>query len=123
MKSFTRKRALGAAAIAGVAALMLSACGAAPEDNAGGSDAPDSDFLACAVSDEGSWNDKSFNEAAYGGLEMAKDELGIEINDAESGSPEDFAPFSKPFMKTVTASISMPPYVPTVLVVEYAAAR
>lgn len=92
MKSFTRKRALGTIAVAGVAALLLSACGAAPEDNAGGSDAPDSDFLACAVSDEGSWNDKSFNEAAYGGLEMAKDELGIEINDAESGSPEDFAP-------------------------------
>ena len=92
MKSFTRKRALGTIAVAGVAALLLSACGAAPEDNAGGSDAPDSDFLACAVSDEGSWNDKSFNEAAYGGLEMAKDELGVKIADAESASPDDFQP-------------------------------
>ncbi|MDO8382269.1 MAG: BMP family ABC transporter substrate-binding protein [Microbacterium sp.] len=92
MKSFTRKRALGAVAIAGVAALMLSACGAAPEDEGNGSAAPENDFLACAVSDEGSWQDKSFNEAAYGGLEMAAEDLGIKINDAESGSPEDFQP-------------------------------
>ncbi|CDJ98873.1 conserved exported hypothetical protein [Microbacterium sp. C448] len=92
VKSFTRKRALGAVAIAGVAALMLSACGAAPEDEGNGSAAPENDFLACAVSDEGSWQDKSFNEAAYGGLEMAAEDLGIEIKDAESGSPEDFQP-------------------------------
>lgn len=92
MKSFTRKRALGAAAIAGVAALMLTACGAAPEDDASGSPAAGTDFLACAVSDEGSWNDKSFNEAAYGGLVKAEDELGVEIQGLESSSGEDFEP-------------------------------
>lgn len=89
MNTITRKRALGGVALVGVAGLLLSACSAAPEEGAtGGDDAKD--FLACAVSDEGSWNDKSFNEAAYGGLEMAKDELGVEIADAESHSPEDF---------------------------------
>lgn len=93
MKTLTRKRTLGSAALLGVAGLLLAACAAAPEDTDGGDTAaPETDFLACAVSDEGSWNDKSFNEAAYGGLVMAEEELGIEINDAESSSPEEFTP-------------------------------
>jgi basic membrane protein A len=85
----TRKRALVSLALAGTSVLVLAGCGAAPE----GPDGPDAvDYLACAVSDEGSWNDKSFNEAAYGGLLKAEDELGVEIDDAESSSPEDFEP-------------------------------
>lgn len=90
MNTITRKRVLGSVALVGAAGLLLSACSAAPEEggSTGGDDAKD--FLACAVSDEGSWNDKSFNEAAYEGLEKAKAELGIEIADAESHSPEDF---------------------------------
>lgn len=63
-------------------ALVLSGCAAG-----GGSD-----YLACAVSDEGSWNDKSFNEAVYDGLQQAEDELGVAIAEAESNSAEDFAP-------------------------------
>jgi basic membrane protein A len=50
------------------------------------------DYLACAVSDEGSWNDKSFNESVYDGLTKAKTELGVQTADAESNSAEDFAP-------------------------------
>ncbi|WP_166866367.1 MULTISPECIES: BMP family ABC transporter substrate-binding protein [unclassified Salinibacterium] len=89
MNTITRKRVLGGVALVGVAGLLLSACSAAPEE--GGSAGDDAkDFLACAVSDEGSWNDKSFNEAAYEGLVKAKDELGVSIADAESHSPEDF---------------------------------
>ena len=87
MNLITRKRALLSVALAGASALVLAGCGAAPEDNSGEEGV---DYLACAVSDEGSWNDKSFNEAAYGGLEMARDELGVQIADAESASPEDF---------------------------------
>jgi basic membrane protein A len=85
----TRKRALVSLALAGASALVLAGCGAPPEEGDGG-DAVD--FTACAVSDEGSWNDKSFNEAAYDGLLKAEDELGVEINDAESQSIEDFEP-------------------------------
>ena len=81
METQTRK-ILGGFAIAGAAALVLSGC------TAGGG----SDFTACAVSDEGSWNDKSFNEAVYDGLQQAETELGVAIADAESDSPEDFAP-------------------------------
>jgi len=85
----TRKRALVSLALAGTSVLVLAGCGAAPE----GPEGPEAvDYLACAVSDEGSWNDKSFNEAAYGGLLKAEDELGVEIDDAESSSPEDFEP-------------------------------
>ena len=90
MNLITRKRALLSVALAGASALVLAGCGAAPEDEGNGGDAVD--YLACAVSDEGSWNDKSFNEAAYEGLTRAEDELGVEINDAESASPEDFEP-------------------------------
>ena len=78
-------------ALLGVAGLLLSACAAAPgRGSEGGPEA--TDFLACAVSDEGSWNDKSFNEAAYDGLLKAEDELGVQIADAESNDTEDFEP-------------------------------
>lgn len=87
MNLITRKRALLSVALAGASALVLAGCGAAPEDNGGDEGV---DYLACAVSDEGSWNDKSFNEAAYEGLLKAEDELGVQIADAESASPEDF---------------------------------
>lgn len=90
MNLITRKRALLGVALAGASALVLAGCGAAPEDNGGGDEGVD--FLACAVSDEGSWNDKSFNEAAFEGLLKAEEELGVQIEDAESKSPEDFEP-------------------------------
>ena len=49
-------------------------------------------FKACAVSDAGGWDDKSFNESAYNGLKAAQDSLGIQINTAESSSDTDFVP-------------------------------
>jgi basic membrane protein A len=70
--------------------MLLAGCAAAPEE--GESAAESVDYKACAVSDEGSWNDKSFNEAAYAGLTKAEDELGVEIADAESASADDFEP-------------------------------
>lgn len=91
----TRNRALAGLATAGVAALVLAGCGTAPEANTGGDSGggeEGADFLACAVSDEGSWNDKSFNEVSMKGLLDAKEELGISIQDAESSSTEDFEP-------------------------------
>ncbi|WP_076464212.1 BMP family lipoprotein [Actinomyces mediterranea] len=81
-------------AVAGVAALALGACGA-KTDNAGsgGAGATDSaSFKACAVSDAGGWDDKSFNESAYEGLTAAKNELGVKVNTAESSSDADFKP-------------------------------
>jgi basic membrane protein A len=70
--------------------MLLAGCAAAPEDS--DTAAEGVDFKACAVSDEGSWNDKSFNQAAYEGLTKAADELGVETDDAESQSIDDFEP-------------------------------
>lgn len=101
------KRTIYATALAGVAALTLAACGDAPEeteepggdttsaeqtDDTGNGDDAASDFLACLISDQGGWDDQSFNQSAMEGAERAEAELGIQLNDAESQSDADFGP-------------------------------
>ena len=90
------KNASAAFALLGVSALVLTGCAAAPEAeptaSETASEAPSIDYLACAVSDEGSWNDKSFNESVFDGLTKAQTELGVKIAEAESNSAEDFQP-------------------------------
>ncbi|OKL46216.1 BMP family ABC transporter substrate-binding protein [Boudabousia liubingyangii] len=92
------KKALSVVAAASALALTLGACGAAPEDksaDAGKSTAegtPKSDFVACMVSDEGGFDDKSFNQSGYEGLKRAEKELGIKIKTAESSNAANFAP-------------------------------
>jgi basic membrane protein A len=98
------KKSLAGFAVFGAAALVLAGCAggageaevaeeaAEPAAEETVEAAPEVDFLACAVSDEGSWNDKSFNESVYDGLQQAEAELGVQIADAESNTPEDFAP-------------------------------
>ena len=58
-------------AAAGIASLALSACGgggSAGGSGGGSGEAKDAaSFKACAVSDAGGWDDKSFNESAYDG--------------------------------------------------------
>jgi basic membrane protein A len=88
VKLISRSSAAKALSLAAVSALVLSGCAAAPEETT----AEPIDFLACAVSDEGNWNDKSFNEAVYTGLIQAEAELGVQINALESATPEDFEP-------------------------------
>jgi basic membrane protein A len=72
-------------ALAAVATLALTGCAPAVV-------VPSLDYKACAVSDEGSWNDKSFNESVMDGLKKSKAEIGVKISDAESNSSEDFKP-------------------------------
>ena len=82
-------------AAAGIVTLALAGCGGGTTSNGGGtaSEAKDAaSFKACAVSDAGGWDDKSFNESAYNGLTAARDNLGIQINTAESSSDTDFVP-------------------------------
>ena len=81
-------------AVAGVAALALAGCtsGAKPAAESGDTASEGSSFKACAVSDAGGWDDKSFNESAYNGLTAAKEKLGISVNTAESSSDADFVP-------------------------------
>ena len=59
MNSVSRK-ALAAVAMASASLLVLSGC-ASPKPGAG--------YIACGVSDEGSWTDKSFNESVMDGMD------------------------------------------------------
>ncbi len=72
-------------ALAAVATLALTGCAPAKV-------VPSLDYKACAVSDEGSWNDKSFNESVMDGIKKSKAELGVKTADAESNSSEEFKP-------------------------------
>jgi basic membrane protein A and related proteins len=90
------KRMTRVAGLAAAAALALTACGSAPEETpaaespageetaaAGGT----VDYTACMVSDEGGFDDASFNQSGFEGLERAESELGIQIRTAESADP------------------------------------
>jgi basic membrane protein A and related proteins len=103
MQEIRVKKSIYATALAATAALALAACGAAPEEDtpapgatgdagtsaAGGDNA---DFLACVVSDQGGWDDQSFNQSAYEGLQAAVKDLGIKEADAESQADSDYGP-------------------------------
>lgn len=87
MNTNIRKRALTALALVGTGGMLLAGCAAPPAEPTGPAEL---DYLACAVSDEGDWFDRSFNQASYEGLLKAQDELGVQIKDAESASIDDF---------------------------------
>ncbi|WP_251153263.1 BMP family ABC transporter substrate-binding protein [Cellulosimicrobium sp. Marseille-Q4280] len=91
------KRAMQFSALAAAAALALAACGAAPEDDettGGGEDTAggNTDFSACMVSDAGGFDDQSFNQAGFEGLEQAESELGITATEVESSADTDYGP-------------------------------
>lgn len=87
----TRKRALAAFVVTGVA-VALAGCAAAPEESAGAGAGEGSDFLPCIVSDAGGFDDKSFNQLSYEGVTAAAEEIGVEVKEVESNSETDFAP-------------------------------
>lgn len=85
------KKFLSAFGLIAAASLALTACGAAPDDpNSTGAAGDNSDYLACIVSDEGGFDDKSFNELSYAGLKQAEEQLGIKTREAESTSEGDY---------------------------------
>ena len=84
-----KRRILAPAALAAVSALALSACGAAPEENAAGGET--TDFKACIVSDAGGWDDRSFNESSKEGFDRAVKEFGLQQGAAESTDKSDYA--------------------------------
>lgn len=89
----TTKKLVGIAGAAGLI-LALAGCGSAPTTDGTGSAAPEagSDFVPCLISDEGGWNDKSFNQSAKEGMDRAAAELGVEAIEVESSSANDYAP-------------------------------
>ncbi|WP_248122845.1 BMP family lipoprotein [Micrococcus lacusdianchii] len=100
-----RRSLLLPAALLGASGLLLAGCGAPPAesgssasggsaavtaDAAAGSD--NEDYKACIVSDQGGFDDRSFNQSSYEGLKAAEEAYGIETNEAESQDPGDFTP-------------------------------
>jgi basic membrane protein A len=78
-------------AIVGAVTLAVAACGSKPtEDSAGGGNDANKDFKACMVSDSGGFDDKSFNQTSYKGLEDAVKSLGVTEAKAESKSDNDY---------------------------------
>jgi basic membrane protein A len=93
---FTRSAARGGAVALG-AALLLVGCAAAPDapsSTTGASEdaAPAVDITPCIVSDEGGFDDRSFNQLGAEGLRAAAETLGVEPIEVESASPADYAP-------------------------------
>lgn len=84
------KKAHSAMALGCAAALALSACGAAPEQNSGAGGGAAEDYLACMVSDEGGFDDQSFNQSGREGLEKAEADLGVKTITVESESSADY---------------------------------
>ncbi|GEK80707.1 BMP family ABC transporter substrate-binding protein [Agrococcus baldri] len=94
MRKFTRSAARGGAIAVG-AALLLVGCAAAPEAPSGSEPAaeePTVDIQPCIVSDEGGFDDRSFNQLGAEGLRAAAETLGVEPMEVESASPSDYAP-------------------------------
>ncbi len=79
-------------AISAASALALSACSGGNSTSESADTTAKVDYKACLVSDAGGWDDKSFNESAFEGLERAKSELGVETGTAESKNDNDYAP-------------------------------
>ncbi|MFW0155444.1 BMP family lipoprotein [Rothia sp. P6271] len=87
-----RKRFAATGSVLGISAMLLASCGAAPEASSGDSQAKDSNFKGCIVSDSGGFEDKSFNENSYAGLKAAEKDYGIQTAQAESNSDSEFGP-------------------------------
>ncbi len=93
------KNTLRIGAIAAVSALALAACSSAPEDEADPTTSVTEttpvetiDYKACMVSDAGGFDDGSFNQSGFEGLEQAAADLGIDTATAESNGEDQYAP-------------------------------
>ncbi|MFT4185950.1 MAG: BMP family ABC transporter substrate-binding protein [Micrococcaceae bacterium] len=76
--------------VVGASLAALTACGTPPpKDKVAGAN---SNYIACMVSDNGGFNDRSFNQSSHQGLLDAQKELGITIKSAESQAITDYQP-------------------------------
>ncbi|GAB3137829.1 BMP family ABC transporter substrate-binding protein [Marisediminicola antarctica] len=88
----TRRTAYSGLAIAAVG-ILLAGCAAAPEDDTDtGAEEATSDFLPCMISDTGGFDDKSFNQLGFEGLQGGAEALGSDYLEVESNTDADYAP-------------------------------
>lgn len=85
-----KKKTYSALALGLAASLSLAACGSAPSDSSSSAAGGSSNYKACMVSDEGGFDDRSFNQSGKEGLDRAKSELGVETLAVESNSDADY---------------------------------
>lgn len=71
------------------ASLSLAACGSAPSEKSAAAKG-DSTYKACMVSDEGGFDDQSFNQSGKEGLDKAEKELGVKTVAVESNDAKDY---------------------------------
>ncbi len=74
--------------------VALAGCASAPEDTDSTGAAPGGavdGFKPCMVSDEGGFDDRSFNQLGYEGLTRAAEELDVDFTTTESSSASDYA--------------------------------
>ena len=89
-KESALRHTVKAASIMSVAALALTACGSS--DSGGDATSGEgSDVKACLAYDVGGRGDQSFNDSAAKGLDQAKEELGVEIEEVEASQGENDA--------------------------------
>jgi basic membrane protein A len=72
--------------------LLLGACGGDDGPTAETETRPEEQVKIALVTDVGQLNDRGFNQLAYGGLQRAEKELGVEIRVAQSRSSADYVP-------------------------------
>jgi len=92
VKVTTKKAALGGLALLGSSALLLAGCASAPEEAATPTAEAIEGFQPCMVSDAGGFDDKSFNQLGYEGINKAADELGVKAITVESKDETEYAP-------------------------------
>ncbi|WP_327056591.1 BMP family lipoprotein [Glaciihabitans sp. GrIS 2.15] len=90
MRLTSRSRLLGGLATIGVAAL-LAGCASAPAPTTKNSAAA-SNFKPCMVSDQGGFDDKSFNQLGLEGLQSAAKKLGVKEAHVQSVTENDYVP-------------------------------
>jgi basic membrane protein A and related proteins len=94
LNSLPKRIGLGAVAALGSVAL-LTGCGTAPTESgaSGGasSAAATSDYLPCIVSDQGGFDDRSFNQLGLEGVQAAAKELGSDFKQVQSATANDYA--------------------------------
>lgn len=92
-EAFVKKSLIGSGL---AAAVLLAGCAtpppaATPGAQQSGGSSKASNFLACMVSDDGGFDDKSFNETSFKGLKDAESKLGVKTKTVQSQLTSDYA--------------------------------
>ena len=85
------KKACSAMMLGVALVLVLTSCGTPPTQRPTRNLEEDKDFTACMLSDEGGFDDHSFNESGKKGLDRAGKELGVKTIAVQSESSADYA--------------------------------